>query len=197
MNLALFDFDGTITSKDTYTPFIYSSVPKWRLIVCYPILIPVIAAYKWQLIGGSRTRSIISKFAFWQQDEQHIKAIGEDYATSFDLQIKPQALARLQWHQMQGDTIVVLSASLNVYLAPWCRQHGFKLICAELESKKGKLTGRYINGDCSGAAKSNRVLAQFDLQDFDKVYAYGDTEEDKPMLELADVSYYRWQKLTG
>ncbi|MDO6677542.1 hypothetical protein [Shewanella sp. 4_MG-2023] len=55
----------------------------------------------------------------------------------------------------------------------------------------------YSYGDCSGATKSNRVLAQFDLQDFVKVYAYGDTEEDKPMLELADVSYYQWQKLTG
>ena len=30
MNLALFDFDGTITSKDTFTPFIYLSVPRNR-----------------------------------------------------------------------------------------------------------------------------------------------------------------------
>ena len=31
MNLALFDFDGTITNADTFTPFVYCAVKAARL----------------------------------------------------------------------------------------------------------------------------------------------------------------------
>ncbi|WP_144206570.1 HAD-IB family hydrolase [Shewanella donghaensis] len=197
MNLALFDFDGTITVEDTYTPFIYLSVPKWRLVVCYLILMPIILGFKIGFVGSSTARKAISKFAFMGRDEQTLKSIGEQYALGLDEQINPQALERIKWHQQQGDQIVVVSASLNLYLAPWCQRHGFDLICAELKSNKGRLTGQYREGDCCGVEKSRRILQQYSIEDYDQVFAYGDTEEDQSMLDLADISFYQWQQVKG
>lgn len=197
MNIALFDFDGTITVDDTYTPFIYLSVPKWRLAACYLLLIPMILGYKFGFVSSSTTRKIISKFAFLGRDEQALKSIGEQYSFYLDKQMNPQAQERLKWHQQQGDKIVVVSASLNLYLVPWCQRHGFELICTELESVKGRLTGQYRDGDCCGVERSCRILQQYSFADYDQVFAYGDTEEDQAMLDLANVSYYQWQQVKG
>ena len=195
MNIALFDFDGTITEIDTYTPFIHFSVPKWRIAICYPVLLPVILLYKCKLLGGSKTRTIISRFGFWGRKKSEVFAQGKEYAVTLDSLIKPEAKKRLDWHIAQGDLIVVVSASLNAYLMPWCEQHQFALICAQLEERDGRLTGRYIDGDCSGAEKASRVKQGYNLNKFDTVYAYGDTEEDSQLLALADEAFLCWNKM--
>src|SRR5512132_2256980 len=46
MNLALFDFDGTITATDSWTPFVRFAVPRWRLAASQALLLPVIAGYR-------------------------------------------------------------------------------------------------------------------------------------------------------
>ena len=107
--------------------------------------------------------------------------------------LRPEAMARLAWHRERGDRIVVVSASLDAYLAPWCRAHGLELICSELESREGVLTGNYRGGDCAGAAKAARVRANLRLEDYACVHAYGDTVEDRELLALAHRPVYRWQ----
>jgi phosphatidylglycerophosphatase C len=99
--------------------------------------------------------------------------------------VRKEALDRIQWHKSQGDVIVVVSASLDVYLSERCKTLGLQLICTQLEARRGVLTGRYQRGDCSGKARSQRVQA----------YAYGDTKEDNEMLALAHRKYFRWQEL--
>jgi phosphatidylglycerophosphatase C len=77
--------------------------------------------------------------------------------------------------------VVVVSASLDVYLSEWCEQLGLELIATELESEGGLLTGRYRAGDCNGAEKTRRVRARYALEAFPTVYAYGDTHEDEAL----------------
>jgi len=36
-----------------------------------------------------------------------------------------------------------------------------------------------------------RILAAYDLSQYDEVYAYGDTKGDKPMLGLATIAFYK------
>ena len=58
---------------------------------------------------------------------------------------------------------------------------------------RSRLTGRYRRGDCSGAEKMARIRARYALQDYDAIYAYGDTDEDRQMLDMATKKYFRWQ----
>ena len=90
---------------------------------------------------------------------------------------------------------MVVSASLDAYLVPWCRPLGLDLICTELEISDGRLTGRYVQGDCWGDEKVRRIRERLTLDDYDTVYAYGDTEDDRAMLDLADRKYFRWQEV--
>jgi phosphatidylglycerophosphatase C len=53
MNLALFDFDGTITRGDTWTPFLRYSATRPRIAAAV-LLSPLIVAYKAGWISARR-----------------------------------------------------------------------------------------------------------------------------------------------
>lgn len=196
MNLALFDFDGTVTAADTFTPFVKSAVSKARLYWGTFLLLPVILGYKLDFVSASLMRRLIVRICFKGVPVSHIKKLGQQHHETFVLQtIRPQALERIQWHKAQGDRIVIVSASLDAYLKPWCQAMGLELICSELESKNEVLTGRYVLGDCTGANKASLVHRHLDLSKYAKIYAYGDTAEDNALLALADEKYFCWKKL--
>ncbi len=159
MNLALFDFDGTITYEDSFSNFVKRSVPKSRLTRGYLFLAPWIAGYRMGFV-------------------------------------REEALERIRWHKNQGDKIVVVSASLDLYLKPWCETYDLDLICSKLEVKEGRLTGKYLGGDCTAGEKRTRVEKAYDLKNYKKVYAYGDTNEDNELLAMADVRYFRWKEVS-
>lgn len=96
--------------------------------------------------------------------------------------------------QGAGDRIVVVSGALDVYLSHWCQEHGLELLCSRLESREGRLTGRYRGEQCVNAEKSRRVRAAYDLASYPVVYAYGDTKEDHHLLGIAQCRYFQWQE---
>lgn len=194
MNLALFDFDGTITHADMYTKFLYFSGTKRRAMLAKVILPPFYLLYKAGIIPAPKMRAIASYLAFFRRETHEVYAAGEKYADEVIPQfIREIARNKLQWHKEKGDLIVIVSASLDVYLARWCAQNGFSLICSELEVEGRRLTGRYVNGDCSCDSKPRNIRAKYDLSQYDKIYVYGDTSEDLAMLNLADEAYLNWE----
>ena len=196
MDLALFDFDGTITTKGTYPGFVRFAVPRRRKIVGGVILSPLIVAYRWRLVSDGAIRRAISRVAFWGDAPDRLRALGERYvADVLPALIRPAALERIAWHRARGDRVVIVSAALDVYLEPWCRKLGVDLICTQLEVRDGRLTGRYACGDCCGQEKARRIRERYAFEDYAAVYGYGDTEEDREMLEMADTIFFRWREV--
>jgi len=196
MNLALFDFDGTITTRDTFTPFLRFAIRPHRAVLGGLLISPVIIAHRLRMISTTRTRPIVARAGFQGAPVDSVRALGRQYATeALPTVIEAQAMERLKWHQHRGDTVAVVSAGLDVYLGPWCEAHRVELICTELEERDGRMTGRYRRGDCSGPTKATLIRATFDLDRFETIYAYGDTTEDREMLALANRKYYRWKEI--
>jgi phosphatidylglycerophosphatase C len=196
MNIALFDFDGTITTEDTFTNFVYSTASKKRLIIGKLIIAPCLLGYKLGFLSSSFMRKLVIKLAYFKVDTTKIQNAGTQYAKDYiDSVVRDEAIERIAWHKKNNDVIVIVSASLNCYLSPWCSVNGIELLCNSLEEKNGKFSGRYQGEDCCADEKSKRIKAHYDLSRFDTIYAYGDTPEDDAMLALADVQYYQWQKI--
>ncbi len=194
MNIALFDFDGTVTNEDTYTTFIFYSTPTFRIIIGIVLVWPVILLYKMGWLSASKTRPILSKVAFWNRKESDVIRSARQYAEEYlPTVIRPEAKQRLHWHQAQGDQIYLVSASLDVYLKEWCKAWEVELVCSELEVNNLRYSGGYVQGDCSGENKVNSLRRVVNVERFDKIYAYGDTYEDLPMLALADEKVYQWE----
>ena len=196
MNLALFDFDGTITNQDAYTEFLFFATPKPRLIIGGVIASPVILLYKLGLLRASKTRPILSKIAFWQRSIHQVEVQAKRFVSDYLPQVmRANALAKIEWHKQRGDEIYVVSASLSPYLDIWCQQQGIKVVCSRLSQRNQRYTGYYLNGDCSLDNKVRLLKEQLDISQYSKIYAYGDTYEDLPMLDIADEKYFRWLKI--
>jgi HAD superfamily hydrolase (TIGR01490 family) len=197
MNLALFDFDGTITFGDTFTPFVHFAVERRRLVTGTLALSPMILGYKLGVISAPRMRRGIVRAAFRGMREDDVRALGLRYSRQvISGVVRPQALERIEWHKAEGDVVVVVSASLDVYLSDWCQKLGVGLICSQLEATAGVMTGRYLGADCAGEEKAKRVREAYDTRAYPIVYAYGDTDEDRALLHLAHKRYFRWQEVT-
>ncbi|WP_196157520.1 HAD family hydrolase [Reinekea sp. G2M2-21] len=192
-NLALFDFDGTLTSKDSFTPFLFYATPKKRLWLGRLLLAPVVAAYKLGIVPASVMRPFTVYFCFRGLHQKQLDKLGERYAKQHIPSIlRPKAMEQLRWHQSRGDHIVVVSASLDTYLRPWCRAMKVDLICSTLARQGDYYTGKYQQGDCSHQQKSKRLRAAVNLKNYRDIYAYGDTPEDQAMLDLATIPVYQW-----
>jgi HAD superfamily hydrolase (TIGR01490 family) len=195
MNLALFDFDGTITSTDTFTPFIHFATPRYRLVPGMVLLSPLILGYELGLMPATRLRAAAAYLGFKGRRADDLNELGSRYSKTLAGQMRSEALAKIRWHQAQGDEVVVVSASLQPYLQGFCEEHEVGLICTQLEHVGGVLTGRYTSGDCTGSEKARRVRAAYDLSRYPVIYAYGDTAEDRELLGLASRRFFRWREL--
>ncbi|RZQ53650.1 HAD-IB family hydrolase [Pseudoalteromonas phenolica] len=195
-NLALFDFDGTLTDADMFTKFLKFSATKKRAWLIRLTLLPLYGFYKLGLFPAPTLRKLASFVAYKNKSISFLLPLGEEYALKvIPKHLRKQAIERLNWHLEQGDTVIVVSASLNLYLKPWCHSLGIGLICSELATQNDKFTGLYINGDVSDHTKAERVKSMFSLKEFKRIYAYGDTPEDHALLSLADEQYMNWVRL--
>ena len=64
MSLALFDFDGTITTRETMPDFVRRSVSRRRLLVGQLLLAPLVLGYKIGILSGTLIRRVIVRFAY-------------------------------------------------------------------------------------------------------------------------------------
>ena len=197
MDLALFDFDGTITTRGTYPGFVRFAIRPRRKVVAGIILGPLIVGYRVGLVSDRAIRRATSRVVFQGEQPERLRRLGERYAAeALSELMRPSALERIAWHRARGDLVVVVSASLDVYLEPWCAAMGVDVICTRLAVDGGRVTGRYRRGDCCGLEKARRITERYALGEYGTVYGYGDTEEDREMLELADKKFFRWQEVS-
>ncbi len=191
-NLALFDFDGTITTRDAYGVFVALAIPRWRLILALLFTWPLIIAYRNGWLKGTTGRAIVAWVGFYRARCETVEAIAKHVAVKkIPALIRPDIWAKLCEHLTQGDQVAVVSGSFDLYLRPWCDTHGLLLFCSSLERSGAQFTGRYAGMQCVGAEKARRVLAHFDLGQFEEIYAYGDTPDDRELLALAHRKFYR------
>ncbi len=196
MDLALFDFDGTITTRGTYPGFVRFAIRPRRKVVAGIILGPLIVGYRVGLVSDRAIRKAMSRVVFQGEQPERLRRLGERYAAEvLSGLLRPAALEKIAWHKARGDVVVVVSASLDVYLEPWCANMGVDVICTRLEADGGRVTGRYLRGDCCGLEKASRIRERYALDEYGTVYGYGDTEEDREMLALADRKFFRWQEV--
>jgi phosphatidylglycerophosphatase C len=198
MDLALFDFDGTITVDPTYPAFVRFAVRPRRKVFGGIILAPLILGYRIGLLSDHRIRCAISRVAFWREDPLRLRILGADFARSaLPPLVRPEALDRIEWHKQRGDCVVVVSAALDVYIHPWCEALGIEAVCTRLEVRNDRVTGKYLGGDCCGSEKARRVRERYGTTDYSQIYSYGDTDEDREILEMATRKYFRWKEVTA
>ncbi|MBB3811912.1 HAD superfamily hydrolase (TIGR01490 family) [Xanthomonas arboricola] len=195
MHLALFDFDHTITTCDSYARFLRKVATPAQLATAKWQVGPWLLGYRLGMVSAAALRARVTRIVFSDRLLDEVAAHGADFArTALPGVLRAEVMQRIDWHQAQGHEVVLVSASLDLYLQPWCAQHDLSLICNRLEHHAGVLSGRYADGDC-GPRKAAQIRLRYDLSQYECVHAYGDSREDKPLLALAQQRWYRGKLL--
>ena len=196
--LALFDFDGTMTTRETLPDFLRCVAPGRRLALGRLLFLLPVLAYKAKLLPVHVLRRWLVRYVFAGLDVADVEDAGRRFAAEvLPALVRPTMQARVAAHRARGDTVVVVSGGFDVYLAPWCATQGIELVCSSLETHGGRLTGRYAGAQCVADEKVRRVRARYDLASYREIHAHGDTHEDHALLALAQVAMYRGEVWSG
>ena len=201
--IAAFDFDGTLTKRDTLLPFLRRGLGWPRFLAALLLCSPWLAAFALRLMPNHVAKQ---KLLSWTLKNRTLAEM-DDWTSSwlaqdFPGQLQPWTLARLAEHQQAGHCCVMVSASPDVYLKRVAKQLGFDaLLCTNMAVVDGRLTGQMQTPNCYGEQKVVRLQAwmteRFGSSSNAVIdYAYGDTAGDQPMLKLATRAFYRgkpWQ----
>ena len=164
MNIAFFDFDETLTKKDSFMLFMkwISSGKKYLLgwvFVAYYFLLSV-----FYFISKQELKEKILTFYLEGMDQADVKERARQFTEEvFPKILTKRALQQLDFHKKAGDKIVIVSASLDLWLSSWCESNNFNLLCSEAEIKDTRITGKLVGKNCKGKEKVNRILDSYDL----------------------------------
>lgn len=190
--IAFFDFDGTITTDDSLLGFIRFAVGNARFLIGLFVLSPILVSYKLKLIPNYRAKQIMLSWFFKGWKEEAFKNVANEYSLKhIDTIVRKKAMDKIGWHKKHGHKVVIVSASIESWLRPWCEKNSLELIASQLEIKDGVVTGELLSQNCCGQEKVNRIKSMYDLKLYDYIYAYGDSSGDKHMLELANERFYK------
>ena len=190
--IVFFDFDGTITTDDSLLKFIRFVVGDRRFLLGLVVLSPMLVLQKFKLIPNYKAKQyMLSWFFKGMSKEAFLKVANEYSLVHIDKILRPKAIEKINWHKNQGHKVVVVSASIEFWLRPWCEKNGLELIATKLEIKDDIVTGKLLSKNCYGVEKVNRIKEIYNLKDFEYIYSYGDSSGDKQMLELAHEKFYK------
>ena len=185
MTPALFDLDGTITTRDTLLDFARFAGGGREFLKGMIKLSPKLVLYRLNLYRNDRMKESFLTHFFGGMDESEFKAKAKEYALTRMKEItRSDKRALLDSHKAANDRVVVVSASAEDWVAPWCLSEGIEFITTRLEKRDGKVTGRLATPNCYGPEKLRRVKSYLNLSKYDKVYVYGNSRGDREMESL-------------
>lgn len=191
--IALFDFDGTITNRDSLFDFIHFVVGTKKFILGFIILFPTLLSFKFNFIKNHEAKQKVLTYFFKGMLDKDFKNFGDKYCnTKLKKILNKKALNKIIWHKKNDHEIVIVSASIEDWLIKWSSENDLKLIATRLEKINGIVTGNFSTKNCYGVEKVHRIKKSFNLDDYDYIYAYGDSKGDKEMLDIATHKYFKY-----
>lgn len=191
---AIFDFDGTITRKDTLLEFIKFAKGQRAFYIGFLYHILILIAYKLRLYPNWKAKQRIFTYFFGGMFLTDFNVLCEKFFVDKGKRLLySSAVTKIQEYYQKGDEVVIISASIENWIQPFSRYLGVKcVIGTKLEiDEHGRLTGCFLTPNCYGQEKVRRFLECFPNQEECYVVAYGDSRGDKELLAWADEKYYK------
>lgn len=198
MRIHVFDFDGTLTTRDTLLVFISHARGRWALVWALLLYSPLLVAMKLHLVDNGRMKESLFGHFFRGMSERDFDALCEDFARQYPHIFRAEGLKTIERALNNGDRVVIISASIDRWVRPCLDQFmvhrdEFVVIGTEIEVVEGLLTGRFATPNCYGPEKLRRLKEWLRSQGGEEphIIAYGDSSGDKELLAYADERYYK------
>lgn len=190
--LVAFDFDGTLTTNDSFLAFL-----KWRVgPLAYYLdlarMLPAAVRYLFNRDNGKIKSAAIRVFLKGLPREILDEEAAEFAAVAAPMLLRPDALKVWRRHRADGARMVIVTASPEQIVAPFARGLGADLLIAsQLQFDSNDRVGNGLFGrNCRGPEKAHQLQSIFG-QDVRLAAAYGDTDGDTEMLDIAEQKFMR------
>jgi len=192
LSLAVFDLDGTITRHDTLMPFVLGCLWRkpWRLprlLLLPPLAFGYLLHRDRGRFKGALIRATIGGLR---------RAWLDAYAAGFVPRLLrrglfAEALRAIEQHRARGDRLVLMSASIDLYVPLIAGALGFtQTVCSQVRwNPDGTLDGRLATANCHGEEKRRCLQALIARDPPQRLYAYGNSGSDLPHMRLASQGY--------
>jgi HAD superfamily hydrolase (TIGR01490 family) len=190
--IVAFDFDGTITTKDTLWEFIKKTHHPLKIAVNLIFMSPLLALYKTGLLNNGKAKQALFSGFYKNWPIEKFNDFGVSFKSTIDDCVRPEVYRTLKKHVTKGHKVIIVSASIENWILPWAEKEGVETVIAtRIEvGTQGKLTGRFMSPNCYGEEKVRRILEMFPERNSYTLIVYGDSKGDMAMLRLADKCYY-------
>lgn len=189
-----FDFDGTLTRRDTLVAFIRFACGNIRFLAGMLSCMPFLLAYKCRFYPNWKAKQRLFSHFFRGMKVSEFDSLCLNFCqTQADCLLRPDARCRVEEHLRKGHEMVIVSASIDNWVWPFARLLGIKhVLGTQIElSPDGRLTGCFATSNCYGREKVRRLQNLFPCRDGYRLIAYGDSRGDRELLAYADESYYK------
>jgi phosphatidylglycerophosphatase C len=192
--LVLFDFDGTLTTKDTFFGFNKFLCGKPKFYLGLLLYAPYIALFLLKILNADYLKRTLLYFYLKQYTQAHITNVAERYYEHMlnNNILRKELIATLNGFVTDTNTdVAIVSASPAVWLLPACNALGTKCIATQLEfNAQGYFTGNFIGLNCNDEEKVQRIKQTYNLNNYTHIIAYGNSIHDAPMLALAHQQHW-------
>lgn len=111
--VAVFDFDGTITSKDTLLEFIIFACGKWKFLAGFLLHSPWLCLMKLHLYPNCKCKERIFSWFFKGMAYNAFAELGRRFSERADGILRQETLELVNKHKREGAAVYVVSASIE------------------------------------------------------------------------------------
>jgi HAD superfamily phosphoserine phosphatase-like hydrolase len=184
-----FDFDGTLTTKDTLIEFIRYAKGSMALGLGFLRYAHLLVMMKFGLYPNYKAKQKVFEHFFKDTTLDDFNALCKAFAASSKHLLRPAGIKAIQQAQNEDSEVLIVSASIDNWVQPFFPP--VKVIGTQIEVIDGKLTGRFMTKNCYGQEKVNRILSLYPNRQDYHLTAYGDSRGDKEMLAFANESHFK------
>ena len=190
--LVAFDFDGTLTSHDSFLAFLRWREGRRAWLAGVAALAPAGLRYLADRDRGRIKAAAVRRFLAGLARAE-LEAEAQAFASAQGRALlRPDALRAWRRWQDEGARVVIVTASPELTVAPIARALGAdRLIGTRLAlDAADRLTGALDGANCRGPEKVRRLREAFG-DDVSLAAAYGDSDGDREMLAIAEEKGFR------
>jgi phosphatidylglycerophosphatase C len=189
MQLAVFDLDGTITRHDTLVQYVLGFLKSrpWRLLG-FLLALPTVALYLLRRVDRGALKAVVIHWTLGGATRQQIDAWTARFVPALLARgVFKEAMERISSHRRNGDVLVLMSASPDLYVPAIARQLGFNdVTCTGVRWNGDRLDGHLTTANCRGPEKARRFEALRAAHPGRPTIAYANAASDIDHLRLAN-----------
>lgn len=188
-----FDFDGTLTTKDTLLEFIRFARGNTAFLFGFLLFFPLLVLMKLKLYPNWKTKQRVFSWFFKGMLIDDFNHLCTEFALHNKQLLRPKGMKAIKKAIEEGSQVVIISASIDNWVRPFFDEMGNNIIVVgtKIEVNNNHLTGKFTTNNCYGVEKVRRLQALFPQRETYTLIAFGDSRGDKELLAYADKSFYK------